>query len=82
MKNRVPNNATSTAMRAAKLMAMIQAARVSVAARSTSDAPRARAVAADMAPPIAPAESICVSITSGNTNASPANAVTPRRLAK
>jgi len=50
-------------------------------AGSTSDAPiwRARRCKRIRPPPIAPAESLC-GITSGNTIASPANSVTPRRL--
>ena len=41
-------------------------------------APNARATAEEIPPPMAPAETICINMTTGNTNAMPANASVPR----
>ena len=41
-------------------------------------APNARATAEEMPPPMAPAETICINMTTGNTSAMPANASVPR----
>ena len=51
-------------------------------ARRASPAPSAREMAEDTPPPIAPAEVICSSITSGNTSARPASGAVPRRPTK
>ena len=82
VKNATPNSPTRRAMITAKAPAIIHATTANVAARALSCAPSARATAAEIAPPMAPADSICVNMTSGNTSARPASAVTPRRLAK
>ncbi|MNL84315.1 hypothetical protein D3C87_2122500 [compost metagenome] len=62
--------------------AIIQAVTVRAAARPGCEAPSERATDDVIAPPIAPADSICVSITNGKTRARPASAVTPRKLVK
>ncbi len=49
---------------------------------SRRPAPRARAIADEMPPPMAPAEIICISITAGNTSAMPASASVPSRATK
>ena len=51
-------------------------------ALAASRAPRARAMAEDTPPPIAPAEVICSSMMSGKTSARPARGTVPRRPTK
>jgi hypothetical protein len=51
-------------------------------ARAASPAPSARAMAEETPPPMAPAEVICSSMSSGNTSASPASGAVPRRPTK
>ena len=50
---------------------------VSASASSRRPPPSARAIAEEMPPPIAPADIICISITTGNTSATPASAAVP-----
>jgi hypothetical protein len=47
-------------------------------ARWVSPAPSARLTAEDTPPPMAPAESICISMVRGNTSAMAASCVVPR----
>ncbi len=54
------------------------ACKASVSARATSPAPSARLMAEETPPPIAPAESICISMIMGNTSAMAASDVVPR----
>jgi hypothetical protein len=56
---------------------MAMAWKASVAARASSPAPSARLIAEEMPPPIAPAESICVSMIMGNTSAIAASGAVP-----
>ena len=58
---------------------MISACSTSASASSCRRAPRARAIAEEMPPPIAPADSICIIMKPGNTSAMPASASVPRR---
>ena len=58
---------------------MISACSTSASASSRRPAPSARAIAEEMPPPIAPADSICIIMKPGNTSAMPASASVPRR---
>ncbi len=60
-------------------MLMTTACSTSASASSRWPRPSARAIAAEMPPPIAPAEIVCISMTTGNTSAMPASASVPRR---
>ena len=51
----------------------------SASASSRRPPPNARAMAEEMPPPIAPADSICIIMNPGNTSAMPASASVPRR---
>ena len=51
-------------------------------ARSRSPAPKARAMADRMPPPIAPADTICNNMKRGNTSAMPARASSPSLATK
>jgi hypothetical protein len=59
--------------------AMIRACTTSALASALRLAPTARAIADEMPPPIAPADIICMSISAGNTSATPASASVPSR---
>ena len=50
----------------------------SASASSRRPAPNARATAEEMPPPMAPPETICINMTTGNTSAMPASASVPR----
>jgi hypothetical protein len=60
-----------------KPSAMTMACSTSALASSLRRAPSARAMAEAMPPPMAPADVVCISITSGNTSAMPASASVP-----
>ncbi len=54
----------------------------SASASARRPPPSARATAAAMPPPIAPADIICISMTTGNTSATPAKASVPSQPTK
>ncbi len=58
---------------------MIIACQTSASASVRRPAPSARAMADEMPPPTAPADSICIIMKPGNTNAMPVNASVPSR---
>jgi len=58
----------------------MQPQRIGVGAATAPE--RARATADDMPPPIAPADIICISMTSGKTSATPASASVPSQPTK
>ena len=66
-----------TVKNAAKQVAMTSACRMVASASSRRPEPSARAIADDTPPPIAPADIICISMTPGNTCATPASASVP-----
>ena len=68
---------TVTVKNSAKPVAMISAWEMVASASSRRPAPSARAIAEDTPPPIAPADIICISMTPGNTSATPASASVP-----
>ena len=57
--------------------AMMSAWGTSASASSRRPAPSARAIADEIPPPIAPADIICMSMSTGNTSATPARASVP-----
>ena len=57
---------------------MTVACSASASARASSPAPSARLMAEETPPPMAPADSICISMTMGNTRAMAASCVVPR----
>jgi hypothetical protein len=57
---------------------MIKACSTSAFASSRLPPPMARAIAEEIPPPMAPADSICIIMKPGNTRAMPANASVPR----
>jgi len=74
---------TATSVKSAPIAAaMMSACTTSRRAAAALPDPSARAMAEETPPPIAPAEVICSSMTSGNTSASPASGVVPRRPTK
>jgi hypothetical protein len=60
-----------------KATEMASAWSTSASASARRPAPRARAIADEMPPPMAPADIICMSITMGKTSATPARASVP-----
>ena len=56
---------------------IVSACSASAAARASSPAPSARLIAEDTPPPMAPADSICISMTMGKTRAMAASWVVP-----
>ena len=72
-------NATKIALKARPAAApMTTACRASASARAKSPAPSARLIAEETPPPIAPADSICISMISGKTSVMAASGVVPR----
>ena len=62
---------------APKPSAITSACSASASASVRRPAPSARAMEEEMPPPMAPADIICISITTGNTSATPASASVP-----
>src|SRR5256712_13953117 len=60
-----------------KPTAMASACTASASASARRPAPSARAIAAEIPPPMAPADIICISISAGKTRATPASASVP-----
>src|SRR3989442_706509 len=63
--------------RSANPIAMASACPASASASARRPAPSARAIAAEIPPPMAPADIICISISAGKTRATPASASVP-----
>src|SRR5438552_11727170 len=63
--------------RSPKPMATASAWRTSASASARRPPPSARAIADEIPPPIAPADIICISISTGNTRVTPASASVP-----
>jgi hypothetical protein len=60
-----------------KATEMAKAWSTNASAAARRPAPRARAIADEMPPPMAPADIICISISTGKTTATPASASVP-----
>ena len=65
-----------------KATAMASAWSTSASASARRPAPSARAIADEMPPPMAPADIICISISTGKTSATPASASVPSLATK
>ena len=72
-----PPSSTAAMKASPKPRAMSTACSTSALASSRRRAPSARAMAEAMPPPMAPEDIICISITTGNTSATPASASVP-----
>jgi len=75
--SRGPPVSAPSVKRSPKITAIASACSDNALASARRPAPRARAIADEMPPPIAPADIICISIITGKTRATPASAAVP-----